>query len=131
MHLLPLPLVKGTLDVPESESPYGYHRSQDSMVACAVVAHASTDSVSLHTVVCMFVHFAADRGSPRLCKASACARGTVPLTVALRVTARPDEPSRTHQPLWAVCPLLLFPWPPWPQPSDQVWFCTSWPFATW
>ena len=54
MHLLPLPLVTGTLGVPEGESPHGNHGSGNSMVASAVLDRVSTDSVSLHIVVCVF-----------------------------------------------------------------------------
>ena len=67
MHLLPLPLIPRALTVSNGETPYGNHRSGDSMVASAVHDRASTDRVSMHTVVCFSVHFTAGRGAPRLC----------------------------------------------------------------
>ena len=85
--LLPLPLAQRDLHVSQRESPYGDHRSEASTATHDMHEVKKADGVFMHIVVCLFLVFTAGDGAPRLRIEKVCARGTVPATVALRVTA--------------------------------------------
>ena len=87
MLLMPLPLTQSDLHVSKRESPYGDHRSETSSVAHTMNEGTITAHVFVHIAVCLFLVFTAGDGAPRLCIERVCARGTVPATVAWRVTA--------------------------------------------
>ena len=108
MDLRPDPLVPGAFGVSYVEAPYGYHRSPGSMVLTASVPHAAhvMHNMIVRVAVCIFIISSAGCGAPRLCIGWAFARGTVPMTVDVRATARPrGGPRWTHQ------PSLLAAWP--------------------
>ena len=87
MFLMPLPLTQRDVHMPNRKAPYGDHRSANSSAARIMHESKQDDGRFMHTAVCMFIAFPAGGGATRLCIERVRARGTVPATVALRVTA--------------------------------------------